>query len=113
MKKVIRCYGSLREKYGSWRSRRDLNSQEKPAWRAGAIPLGDYSIRDGEILTKPFTRTLPSHSPRYSKPFLNLLTGTMIRSLVLYEIATFKTNEFHHYPYNFNSWERPSFAVIA
>lgn len=45
MKKVIRCYGSLREKYGGWRSRRDLNSQEKPAWRTGAIPLGDYSIK--------------------------------------------------------------------
>lgn len=58
---------------------------------------------------KPFARTLPSHSPRYSKPLLNLLTGTMVRSLGLYEIATFKTNEFHHYPYNFNSWERPSF----
>lgn len=68
---------------------------------------------NGEILTKPFARTLPSHSPRYSKPLLNLLTGTMVRSLGLYEIATFKTNEFHHYPYNFNSWERPSFAVIA
>lgn len=91
-----------------------MNSQEKRAWKARAIPLGDYSIKGGgEIFTKPFARTLPSHSPRYSKPLLNLLTGTMVRSLGLYEIATFKTNEFHHYPYNFNSWERPSFAVIA
>lgn len=92
-----------------WRSRRDLNSQET------CLEGRSHTIR--RLLHKGVERfwrsRLREHCPRTLRGIANLsfeFTNWNNGSLAgIIWNRYFQDQNSHHYPYNFNSWERPSF----